>query len=258
MQHILFEQKDPLGIIILNRPKQRNALSIALMKEIQEQLQIIGRDKNIRVVIIKGNGPDFCSGHDLNELKGEHNELEYYRDLFALCSEMMQTIHKIPQPVIAQVHGAATAAGCQLVASCDLAIAESRARFATPGVKIGLFCSTPMVPLSRVIGRRRALEMLLTGRFISSNEALQFGLINRVVEKELLEIETESLATEISKYSFYTISLGKKAFYKQIHQSEKEAYEYAQEVISMNCLSKDAQEGIKAKLNKEQPEWNNR
>jgi enoyl-CoA hydratase/carnithine racemase len=168
---------------------------------------------------------------------------------------MMQTIHQLPQPVIAQVHGIATAAGCQLVAACDLAIAEKNALFATPGVKIGLFCSTPMVPLCRVIGRRRALEMLLTGRFVSALEAEKYGLINKVVEKDNLNKETENWARSMSKYNLSTLEIGKKAFYNQIYQDESSAYNYAKEVISINCLDENAQEGMNAFLEKRKPKW---
>jgi enoyl-CoA hydratase/carnithine racemase len=171
---------------------------------------------------------------------------------------MMQTLHKSPQPVIASVNGIATAAGCQLVATCDLAIAEKDAKFATPGVKIGLFCSTPMVPLSRVIGRRRALDMLFTGRFVSATEAKEFGLVNKVVDKKNLYEETNKLAKRIAKYSRYTLEFGKNAFYKQIDLAEHSAYEHAKEAISRNCLSEDAQEGMKALLEKRKPKWKNR
>jgi enoyl-CoA hydratase/carnithine racemase len=178
MESILFEKKGPVGWLTLNRPEQRNALSLELMDEMQKQLNLVAKDRDIHVVVIRGNGPAFCAGHNMNELVGENYDIHHFRKVFSVCSDMMQTIHQLPQPVIAQVHGIATAAGCQLVAACDLAIAESDTRFATPGVKIGLFCSTPMVPLCRVIGRRRSLEMLLTGRFISAQEAEKFGLVN--------------------------------------------------------------------------------
>jgi len=171
---------------------------------------------------------------------------------------MMLTLHKLPQVVIAQVHGAAMAAGCQLVAACDLAIADSKTKFSTPGVKIGLFCSTPMVPLSRVIGRRRALDMLFTGRFVSAQEAKEFGLLNKVVEPDKLEEETEKMANDIAKYSLYTIALGKKTFYYQIDKEESAAYNYAKSTIIKNCLDYDAQEGMKAFLEKRKPKWKDR
>jgi enoyl-CoA hydratase/carnithine racemase len=255
MKYILFEKNGPIGRIILNRPNQRNALSLSLMEEMQNQLNQIATDRRIHVIIINGNGPDFCSGHDLNELVGDNHDIDHFRKIFSTSTEMMKTLHRIPQPVIAQVHGIATAAGCQLVAACDLAIADSNAKFATPGVKIGLFCITPMVPLSRIIGRRRALDMLLTGRFVSAQEAERFGLINRVVEPEKLFKETEKWAQEIAQYSLFTLENGKKAFYKQIDNDEKSAYEYTKEEIAQNCLSEDAQEGMKSALEKRKPIW---
>ncbi len=255
MKQVLFEKKDRVGWIILNSPKNRNALSLKLMDEFQERLDLIAKDKDIHVVIIKGKGHAFCVGHDINELVGEKYDIEYFRNIFSICTKMMQTIHEIPQPVIAQVHGVALAAGCQLVAACDLAIADSKTKFSTPGVKIGLFCSTPMIPLSRVIGRRRALDMLFTGRFVSAQEAEKFGLINKVVESEKLSEETEKWANEIAQYSRYTLELGKKTFYNQIDQDEYSAYNYAKEIIAKNCLVDDAQEGMKAFLEKRKPDF---
>ncbi len=255
MKFILFEKKGPIALITLNRPKQRNALSLGLMKEIQDQLNLIGKNRKIRVVIIRGNGPDFCSGHDMNELVGKNYDINHFRKIFSVSTKIMQTLHHIPQPVIAQVHGTATAAGCQLVASSDLAIADSKTKFATPGVKIGLFCITPMVPLCRIIGRKRALDMLLTGRFVTAQEAEKFGLINRVVAPEKLAEETKKWAVEIAQYSLYTLEYGKKAFYKQIDFDESSAYSYAIAAISKNCLSEDAQEGMKASLEKRKPIW---
>jgi len=250
MEQLLFHQDASIGHIILNRPKQRNALSLSLLYSLQELLLKLKHNKNINVVIIKGNGPDFCSGHDLNELYGPDLDIDHFRKIFSVCTEVMLSLHDLPQPVIAQVQGVATAAGCQLVAACDLAVASSDVRFATPGVKLGLFCTTPMVPLSRTIGRKRALEMLFTGRYISAKEAMNFGLVNRIVDKEKLEEETLMLAQEIAQYSPYTISLGKKAFYDQIEKNEPLAYTYAKEVIAMNCTSNVAQKGIKSHLDK--------
>ena len=258
MESILFEKKGPVGWLTLNRPEQRNTLSLELMDEMQKQLNLVVKDRNIRVVVIRGNGPAFCAGHNMNELVGENYDIHHFRKVFSVCSDMMQTIHQLPQSVIAQVHGIATAAGCQLVAACDLAIAESDTRFATPGVKIGLFCSTPMVPLCRVIGRRRSLEMLLTGRFISAQEAEKFGLVNRVVDPDKLAEETENWAMEIAQYSRFTLEFGKKTFYNQIDQNESSAYNYAKEAIAINCLAEDAKEGMKAVLEKRKPEWRNR
>jgi enoyl-CoA hydratase/carnithine racemase len=258
MESVLFEKKGPLGYFILNRPKQRNALSMELMEKMQKQLNLVAKEKDIRVIVIKGNGPAFCVGHNMKELTGENYDINHFRKIFSVCSEMMQTLHQLPQTVIAQVHGVAMAAGCQLVAACDLAIADNKTKFSTPGVKIGLFCSTPMVPLSRIIGRRRALEMLLTGRFITAQEAEKFGLINKVVEPDKLAEETESWAMEIANYSQFTLEFGKKAFYKQIEQDEASAYNYAKEAIALNCLTEDAQEGMKAFLEKRKPKWKDR
>ena len=258
MDQVLFEKQHHIGWLTLNRPEQRNALSLQLMNEMQTILNSIAKNRDIHVVVIKGNGPAFCAGHNMKELIGENYDIHHFRNIFSTSSTMMQTLNQLPQPVIAQVHGVATAAGLQLVAACDLAIAEKNAQFATPGVKIGLFCSTPMVPLSRLIGKRRALDMLLTGRFISAYEAERFGLINKVVEKESLTEETKKWASEIAQYSLYTLELGKKAFYHQIHMNLPTAYKYAQEVISKNCLAQDAQEGMKATMEKRKPIWKDR
>jgi enoyl-CoA hydratase/carnithine racemase len=255
MKNIIFEKKESIGYITLNNPKQRNALSLDLMNELQKQFNILQKNRKIKVIVIKGAGPSFCVGHDINELIDKNKGINHFRNVFSICTKMMQSIHNLPQPVIAQVHGAALAAGCQLVATCDLAIASKNAKFSTPGVKIGLFCSTPMVPLSRTIGRKRALDMLFTGRMISANEALDFGLINKIVEEDKLDRETEKLALEISKFSLHTLELGKKAFYRQENLDEKKAYEYAKEVIAQNCLSKDAQEGMIAFLEKRKAIW---
>jgi len=258
MKSVLFEKKENVGWIILNQPKQRNALSLELMNEMQNQLDIISKNRNLHVIVIKGNGPAFCAGHNINELVGKNYDIKHFRNVFSVCTKLMQTLHQIPQPVIAQVHGAALAAGCQLVAACDLAICDIKTKFSTPGVKIGLFCSTPMVPLSRVIGRRIALDMLFTGRFITASEAEKFGLVNKVVEPDKLDKETEKWAKDIAQYSLFTLELGKKAFYHQIDLDEKSAYNYAKEVIAKNCLSEDAQEGMKAFLEKRKPKWNDK
>lgn len=252
---VSFEKKEKYCIITLNQPKKRNALSTCLIKELKEKLLSISKDKKIHVVILRGNGPIFSSGHDLNELIKKEKDIAYFKKIFSKCSSLMETIKKLPQPVIAQVHGMASAAGLQLVLSCDLAIADTKTKFSTPGVKIGLFCITPMVPLSRIISRKRALDMLFTGRDITAKEALEFGMINKVVEPEKLSKETEKMAEKISKYSLYTLSLGKKTFYEQIEMDEKAAYDYAIEKISENCLSYDAREGISAFLEKRKPNW---
>lgn len=251
---VFFEKIPPICWITLNRPGQRNALSLDLIKDLKKNLQMISEDDDIRVVIIKGNGPSFCSGHDLNELVGEH-DASYYQEIFTTCSELMGLLSLIPQPVIAMVHGAATAAGCQLVASCDLAIAETEAVFAAHGVKIGLFCSTPMVPLTRLIGRRRAFDMLFTGRFVSAMEAKDFGLVNKVVPKDLLESETRKMALEIAQYSKFTVESGKNVFYDTLDLEENDAYDAAIDSIVKNCLHEDAEEGIRAMLEKREPQW---
>jgi enoyl-CoA hydratase/carnithine racemase len=258
MDSVMLEKDGPLGWLTLNRPDKRNALSLDMMSEMLRKLERIDGDEAIRVVVIRGNGPIFSAGHDLREVVGHRNDLHYLRNIFSTCNRMMLKLHELRQPVIAQVHGIATAAGCQLVAACDLAIAESGARFATPGVHIGLFCTTPMVPLVRVVGRRRAMEMLLTGRFISSEEALAFGLLNRVVSPDQLALETRKWALELARLSSFTLSLGKRAFYEQIDLDERSAYAYAREIISMNCTAEDAAEGMSAFVEKRTPQWRDR
>jgi enoyl-CoA hydratase/carnithine racemase len=255
---VLLEKDGPLGWLTLNRPEKRNALSLEMMSEVLRKLETVSGDETIRVLVIRGNGPIFSAGHDLKEVVSHKDDLHTLRNIFATCNRMMLRLHELPQPVIAQVQGIATAAGCQLVAACDLAIAESGARFATPGVNIGLFCTTPMIPLIRVIGRRRAMEMLLTGRFISSEEALGFGLVNRVVPLDRLAEETRKWALELSRFSSFTVALGKRAFYEQIDLDEKSAYAYAREVISMNCTAEDAAEGMNAFIEKRKPQWRDR
>lgn len=258
MNPVLFEKKDHVGWLTLNRPEQRNSLSLELMDEMQKKLNLISKDQDVRVVIIRGNGPAFCAGHDMHELVGEKYDIHHFRKIFSVCSNLMQMLHQLPQPVIAQVHGVAMAAGCQLVAACDLAIADTKTKFSTPGVKIGLFCSTPMVPLCRIIGRRRALDMLFTGRFISAEEAERFGLVNRVVDPDKLAEETKNWALEIAEFSRFTLGVGKRAFYEQVDMDEESAYDHGREVIAQNCLAEDAQEGMKAFLEKRKPLWKNR
>lgn len=258
MEPVLLEKKESIGYVILNRPEQRNALSIEVMNAICQIIQSIEKDRDIRVVIIKGNGKMFCAGHDIKEMTAARSDIHKLREIFGICSDMMLSIHRLPQPVIAQVHGIATAAGCQLVAACDMAVAESGAKFSTPGVKIGLFCSTPMVPLARVIGRRRALEMLLTGRYISAQEAEKFGLVNLVTTPEALEEETFRLAKDLAQNSLFTLSFGKQAFYRQIDLDEAAAYNYAKEIITINSLAEDAREGMSAFIEKRKPVWKDR
>ena len=254
MDSIQFERDTPIGWIVLNHPESRNALSLQVINDLLHVLEEIKDDKSIRVIVIRGNGPSFSSGHDLRELSEDHDKA-YFHTIFSTCSKLMQLISSMPQPVIAMVHGAATAAGCQLAASCDLVIASNDATFSTPGVKIGLFCSTPMVPLSRVIGPRRALDMLLSGRFVSAEEAKEFGLVNRVVPIDKLKQEVKTIALEMAEYSRFTVSFGKKSFYDQIDLDVKQAYEYAVNAIVTNCLHPDAKEGIKARLEKRKPVW---
>lgn len=246
----------PLAVLTLANAERRNALSLEAMRELTGALKRLGEDRGVQAVILAAEGPVFSAGHDLNEMTG--GELRRYRRIFDQCTEMMESIQAIPQPVIAQVDGIATAAGCQLVATCDLALASERSRFATPGVKIGLFCSTPMVALTRSIGRKRALEMLLTGRMIDAETAADWGLVNRVVPPERLARETRELALQIASASSLTVGLGKQAFYSQIDLDQPKAYAYAKEVMSMNALAADAQEGMCAFLEKRQPVWTGR
>ena len=250
---ILVTQEGVTARITLNRPEKRNALSLELMQELIEALEALGSSAEVRAIVIEGAGIAFSAGHDLSEMVGR--ELPFYQRLFDVCTELMETIHRVPQPVIAKVHGIATAAGCQLVAACDLAVAADDARFATPGVKIGLFCSTPMVPLSRAIGRKRALEMLLTGDLIDSNKALEWGLINRVVPADQLDEAVADLVDAIARSSPLTVGIGKEAFYAQVELDERRAYELTKSVMAMNSMATDAQEGIGAFLEKRQPSW---
>jgi enoyl-CoA hydratase/carnithine racemase len=247
------EREGPLCVITLNRPQRRNALSLGLMTELIDCLDSVGRDREIRVVILAASGPAFCSGHDLGETIGR--DVGAYRTLFDVCTALMEKLQSIPQPVIAEVHGIATAAGCQLVATCDLAIASDQATFATPGVRIGLFCTTPMVALTRAIGRKRAMEMLLTGKPIDAPTAAEWGLVNRAVPAGELKAETRKLACRIAEASGLTVAIGKQAFYTQIDLDQPKAYGYAKEVMSMNLMADDAREGITAFLEKRPACW---
>ncbi|MBI3683419.1 MAG: enoyl-CoA hydratase [Acidobacteria bacterium] len=253
---ILYSLEDNLAVVTLNRPQRRNALSLGLMLELIDCLDAIGRDAAIRAVILNAAGPAFSSGHDLNEIRG--GAISEYRRLFEVCTDLMTKVQSIPQPVIAEVQGVATAAGCQLVATCDLAVASESATFATPGVSIGLFCTTPMVALTRAVGRKRALEMLLTGRAIDAPTAADWGLVNRVVPAAELSKATRELACRIASSSSFTVGLGKQAFYAQIDLDQPKAYAYAKEVMTMNSLAADAQEGISAFLEKRVPCWTGR
>ena len=253
---ILLQERDDSGVLrlTLNRPAARNALSIALMQSLIEALDEAAGDRRARVVVIAGAGPAFCAGHDLREIRIE-NKREAFERIFALCSALMLKIVRLPKPVIAAVHGIATAAGCQLVATCDLAVAAEDARFATPGVNIGLFCSTPMVALTRAIGRKPAMEMLLTGELIDAAEAKGLGLVNRVVPAAELRAATDAVARQIAGKSALSVAIGKEAFYRQAELDLAEAYRYAAEVMTRNMLAEDAREGIDAFLEKRPPVW---
>jgi enoyl-CoA hydratase/carnithine racemase len=252
-----YEAADGVATITLANPEKRNALSTATMRELIAALDAVGQDRSVKAVILRALGPAFSAGHDLREMRcaGDENDVAAFREIFDVCVEMMVKVQSIPQPVIAEVTGIATAAGCQLVASCDLALAASDAKFATPGVKIGLFCTTPMVALTRAVGRKRAMEMLLTGEFIDAETAAEWGLVNRAVAPEQLHDEVMALARKIVAASGFVVALGKAAFYTQIDLDQAKAYAYAKEVMSMNALAADAQEGIGAFLERRVPTW---
>jgi enoyl-CoA hydratase/carnithine racemase len=250
---VLCDVSDGIAFLTLNHPEKRNALSRAMLAALKEQLARIAVDPGARVVILRAEGPVFCAGHDLRELIGGMKA--DYEAIFALCTEVMEAIRTLPKPVIAEVQGIATAAGCQLAATCDLVVAAESAVFATPGVKIGLFCTTPAVALCRAVGAKKAMEMLLTGTPISAREAERVGLVNRVVPWDLLAEETLQLAWQILAASSYTVGLGKQAFYRQLALDHAGAYAVAEPVMVENALAADAQEGMKAFLEKRQPRW---
>ena len=245
--------------LLLNQPSRLNVLSDDLLNTLQEELISIGKSKKIRCLIISGAGNGFCAGHDLKEMTNKRQNpdggVSYFRDLFVRCSKMMTTIRSLPQPVIAQVHGIATAAGCQLVASCDLAVADNSARFGVNGVNIGLFCSTPMVALTRAVGRKRAFEMLVTGQFIEAKEAKEIGLINTISEIGQLEKITDELALQITSKLGDAVKIGKEAFYKQSEMSLKDAYDYTGAVMAENMMFEQTKKGINLFLDKKTPEW---
>jgi enoyl-CoA hydratase/carnithine racemase len=251
---LLRSDRDGIATLTLNRPQQRNALSRALIAELHEALNQIAADPAVRLVVLAAEGPAFCSGHDLKEIRA-NTEPTFYETLFSACSAMMLAIVKLPQPVIARVHATATAAGCQLVASCDLAIAADGAQFATPGVNIGLFCSTPMVAVSRNLPRKHVMEMLLTGEAIDAATAARLGLINRAVPAGRLDAEVARIAGLIVAKSPLTLKIGKEAFYRQLEMGQAEAYSYASAVMARNMATRDAAEGIDAFLAKRQPSW---
>jgi enoyl-CoA hydratase/carnithine racemase len=251
-----------IAVLTLNRPHARNSLSEALLTALTGELAAIAADRNVRAVVLTANGPAFSAGHDMKEMTARRTDPDrgraYYKQLMDICSGMMQAIVRLPQPVIAAVQGPASAAGCQLVASCDLAVASSAAKFATPGVNIGLFCSTPMVALSRNMTRKHAMEMLLTGELIAAEEALRFGLVNRVVAPGRERDEAIALARTIASKSALTVKIGKEAFYRQAEMDLAGAYRYASEVMVENMLARDAEEGIGAFIEKRTPTWEDR
>ena len=252
-KNICMAREGLAAVVTLNRPQRRNPLSLDLMLELIACLDEIGRNRDIRAVILAAAGKVFCSGHDLSEMTGR--DIDEYRRIFDVCTQLMMKIQAIPQPVIAEVQGIATAAGCQLVAACDLAVASEEAAFATPGVKIGLFCTTPMVALTRAIGRKRALQMLLTGELVDARTAADWGLINLVVSASDLPAATRRPAAKVAEASSLVVALGKQAYYTQIDLDQAEAYAYAKEVMATNALAADAQEGISAFLGKRAACW---
>jgi enoyl-CoA hydratase/carnithine racemase len=257
--HVTREDAEGVAVLTLDRPEARNSLSEAMMGALQAELDAVARDRAVRVVVLAANGPVFCAGHDLKEMTAARARPDrgraYFAEIMGRCARLMTSIVRLPQPVIAEVRGIATAAGCQLVASCDLAVASDEARFCTPGVSIGLFCSTPMVALSRNVTRKAAMEMLLTGDMVGAEEARALGLVNRVVPPAALREATQALARGIAARSAATVKLGKEAFYRQAEMSLDEAYRFASEVMVDNMLARDAEEGIGAFIEKRPPRW---
>ncbi|MDE0787973.1 MAG: enoyl-CoA hydratase [SAR324 cluster bacterium] len=254
---VLQELGNGVATLTLNRPRQFNALSEAMLTSLQEKLDGITENNAVRLVILQGAGKVFCAGHDLKEMIATRKET-YYKTLFKQCSRMMMTLNQMPQPVIARVHGIATAAGCQLVAACDLAVAAEDTRFATSGINVGLFCSTPAVPVSRNIPRKKAMELLLTGDFIDANTALSWGLLNRVAPLEKLDEEVKQLADSILSKSSIAVSTGKKMFYKQLESKMEDAYAFASEIMACNMMADDVTEGVDSFINKRQAVWKGR
>jgi enoyl-CoA hydratase/carnithine racemase len=253
LQNLRIARDGQIALITMDRPEKRNALSLQMMRELDAALTELAQDSQTRAIVLRGEGPAFCAGHDLRELVDR--DVEAYQTIFDACVKLMARIQAIPQPVIAEVAKVATAAGCQLVAACDLAVASTEATFATPGVRIGLFCSTPMVALTRAIGRKRAMEMLLTGDPIDAATALSWGLVNHVVAPERLHAETIALARKIAASSSTVVGLGKAAFYAQIELDQSRAYDYAKDVMTSNAQEADAREGITAFLERRLPQW---
>lgn len=246
-----------VATLTLNRPGQFNSLSEELLAELQDALDAIAADASVRAVVIAGAGKAFCAGHDLKQMRANHSK-EYMQKLFKQCGRVMTTVAQLPQPVIARVHGIATAAGCQLVAACDLAIAADVARFAVSGINVGLFCSTPAVALSRNMGRKQAMEMLLTGDFIDAAEAQRRGLVNRVVASDQLDAEVKKLTDSICGKSAVAVAMGKQLFYRQLEMGLDGAYQLASETMACNMMSEDAASGIDAFMEKRKPEWKHR
>jgi enoyl-CoA hydratase/carnithine racemase len=259
---LLREDRGGIAVLTLNRPQARNSLSEALLESLGEALSAISHDRAVRAVVLAAEGPAFSAGHDLKELNAHRSEEDrgraYFKHIMSLCSRVMQQVVRLPQPVVASVHATATAAGCQLVASCDLAIASQAAKFATPGVNIGLFCSTPMVAVSRNVSRKHAMQMLLTGDFISADEAARIGLVNQVVPAGQERAVAIKLAEKIAAKSTHTVKIGKEAFYRQAEMSLTDAYDYASQVMVENMLARDAEEGISAFIEKRDAEWQDR
>ncbi len=259
---LLRERDESIATLILNRPAARNSLSEALLGKLSAAFTEIAGDRTIRAVLLAANGPAFCAGHDLKELTSRRSDADggraYFRHIMTICSTMMQQIVNLPQPVIAAVQGPASAAGCQLVASCDLAVASSAAKFATPGVNIGLFCSTPMVALSRNVSRKHAMEMLLTGDMVNAKQAAAIGLINRAVGPGKERKAAVALGKKIASKSSYVVKIGKRAFYRQAEMALADAYRYASEVMTENMMARDAEEGICAFIDKRNPSWEDR
>ncbi len=251
---VLRSDKDGISSLIINRPKSYNALSIDCMNALKEEIDRIGDDSSIKVVILSGSGKGFCAGHDMKEMRA-NPERKFYDLTFDTCIKMMLAIIKCPKPVIAKVHGVATAAGCQLVSTCDLALADESTKFATPGVNIGLFCSTPMVAVTRNVSRKHAMEMLLTGDFISAQRAYEIGLVNKVVPESELDSAALEFAEKIASKSPLTLKIGKEAFYKQLDKDLRSAYDYCSSVMVENMMACDAVEGIDAFLEKREPVW---
>lgn len=261
-QIVAREDFDGIAVLTLNRPQARNTLSDAMLATLADALAAIARDRAVRAVVLAANGPAFCAGHDLKEMTAHRSDPDrgraYFLDLFERCAAMMQAIVHLPQPVIAAVHATATAAGCQLVASCDLAVAAKTASFGVNGINVGLFCSTPMVALSRNMSRKHAMEMLLTGDMISAADALRVGLVNRIVEPGEAYDEAITLARKLAAKSAHALKIGKEAFYRQAEMGLAEAYRYAGEVMVENMLARDAEEGVSAFIEKRAPRWEDR